>query len=289
MLWTHDLRPCWKLVTMASTGPEGSQGDEPGTNNKDAKERPRWTDLLTPISIVIAAIGLLVNFAFQFQSQITENVTSRLAQSKEEIQNALRQERDLFEQKSQIAAQKLAGDYEAKMREIRAELSRQAAELKSDSAALDRIVKLPQAGLAFKPIEISASASNCENVTVQDILDRTHTSKITAICTISKEALKDIPENAKIVVAEIANSHYNLRLTTNKKVGSIDISELAKAQSASDRGSEGHAETIITLNDLTRQGGTFFVSRPSQEGWSPHTDTHWLWIGWILVYYYSPT
>lgn len=261
---------------MAREAPE-----TPEVTETDTKGKSRWTEFLTPISIGIAAIGLLINFVMQFQSQIKEDVKRQTDQEKVLVDRQIEYlQGTLKELRSSLNTN------EATTLRLRADFDEQSARLKS----LERIAKyLPQAGLSFAAISVVASAKNCQAVVIRPTNEPGYTSRFTSICTIPKRLLQAIPDDAKIIASVLANSHYNLRLTENQMVGSLDISEIAEAQPPNDRGSEGHAETIITLNDLTRQGGTFFLSRPYVPGeWSPLTDRGFVWIGTVIIYFQAP-
>jgi hypothetical protein len=268
------------LPELGAMSPESAKTPEVVEPDHEAKSR--WTEFVTPISIGVAAIGLIINFVFSFQSQIKEDVRGQFSQEKELMDNKMKDLQDHV-----TRADKIASEHADDLRRLRDEIGELSSRIKSAGTILDRVTKyMPEA--VYKSITVQANDDNCKSVMIRDDYDKSHTSPFTSICTISKELLQNIPENAKIVGAVIANSHYNLRLTANRTVGSLDIFDIAKSQAVNDRGSEGHAETIITLNDLTRQGGTFFVSRPyEQTGWSPHSDSHWVWIGTVLVYYIS--
>jgi len=222
-------------------------------------KKSRWTEFLTPISIGIAAIGLIVNFVMQFQEQIKKDV-------KDTVDHL----------------QRLTEENATNIRALRTQLD-------GEAAILSRVSRyVPQTGVTYASIPISASDDNCEATKIRKPPDGFYPpSAFTSICTISKDALTAIPPGSKIIASVLANSHYNLRLVGNDQVGSLSITSIARKQPPNDRGSEGHAETIITLNDVTLDGGTFFVSRPYTT-WSPHSDTGWLWIGSMIVFYTPP-
>ena len=159
--------------------------EPPEVVKADGKERARWSEFLTPISIGIAAIGLIINFVLQFQSQIKDDVKGQVNSLNEQTKGRIK---DLQDDITRIA--KINNDHEDRIRAMRAELDERSAQLKSAITSLANIQKyIPQSGLSFAPISVSASDENCRSVIIRDNPDQTHQSPFTSICTIPKASI----------------------------------------------------------------------------------------------------
>lgn len=244
--------------------------------------------LLGILSILFAILTFFLNFLFNFQKDIRLEVSNdiRAGAVLTDVKLASMQTEIDRDNNRISSVEKLLSDLQSTQNILNLQIEESERELAKIKEEL-HLSMTALSDLTLKPVvvQISADLRNCEPVKSKRPDQPAVFSKITSLCTIPKRALNALPATANIRAVAKGNSHYNLRLVKNTRVGEIEVAEMALRQSPSDRGSAGHAETIITINDVSHEGGTFFISRPAQEGWSLHNDQGWIWIGSLIVYY----